>query len=189
MISCQTGMLKSLCGRLGYPSPPGGEGCLPPWILEVEGGWSLLNFWRDIRRGVSLLRCLFPPLQNIAVCTGLILLKEWLKSSRRNKLGHSVCARKRDLDWKLLPLKIKQAMGMITLMQQIISGEDWRREFYPLLFGEGSDGEEGRGIFGGEWKKEFPPKNLEGIQVWWESLYNQVYTQSSHPHLACRPTL
>ena len=61
----------------------------------------------------------------------------------------------------MLPLKIKPAMSIIY-----ISGEEWRREFYPLLFGEGSDGEEGRGIFGGEWKKEFPPKNLEGIQVW-----------------------
>ena len=53
----------------------------------------------------------------------------------------------------------------MSIMQRSISGEEWRREFYPLLFLEGSDGEEGRGIFGGELKKEFPPKNLEGIQV------------------------
>ena len=44
-------------------------------------------------------------------------------------------------------------------------GEECWRDFYPLLSGERRDGEEGKGFLGGEVKKEFPPKKLEGIQV------------------------
>ena len=42
-----------------------------------------------------------------------------------------------------------------------------RRDFDPLFFDEGSEGEEGWSNFGEEYKKEFAPKKLEGTKPWY----------------------